>query len=144
MSVPLHNSVRTEGTDVYCRVVPVKRLRRTENVRGTFEGVSAPRECGQPSPLPAHRTPYGSRHFRELEEKSPGSLVLCRLRYSTKKAALLPLPSLIDAFLGCIVGFDGFGLDDGGGVSALVVLGLGGDGAGNVTGTEPEGGSECG
>ena len=40
-------------------VVPVKRLRRTENVRGTFEGVSAPRECGQPSPLPAHRTPYG-------------------------------------------------------------------------------------
>ena len=45
----------TEGTDVYCRVVLVKRLRRTENVRGTFEGVSAPRECGQPSPLPAHR-----------------------------------------------------------------------------------------
>ena len=35
----------------------VKRLRRTENVRGTFEGVSAPRECGQPSPLPAHRIP---------------------------------------------------------------------------------------
>ena len=44
----------------------------------------------------------------------------------------------------CVVGFDGFGLDDGGGVSALVVLGLGGDGSGNVTGTESEGGSECG
>jgi hypothetical protein len=43
-------------------VVLVKRLRRTENVRGIFEGVSAPRECGQPSPLPAHRNPYGSRH----------------------------------------------------------------------------------
>jgi hypothetical protein len=49
----------TEGTDVYCRVVLVKRLRRTENVRGTFEGVSAPRECGQPSLLHAHRIPYG-------------------------------------------------------------------------------------
>ena len=46
-------------------VVPVKRLRRTENVRWTFEGVSAPRECGQPSPLHAHRTPYGSRHFQK-------------------------------------------------------------------------------
>ena len=64
MSVPLHNSVRTEGTDVYCRVVPVKRLRRTENVRGTFEGVSAPREFLQPSLLQEHRTPYGSRHLR--------------------------------------------------------------------------------
>ena len=36
----------------------VKRLRRTENVRGTFDGVSAPRECEQPSPLQGHRTPY--------------------------------------------------------------------------------------
>ena len=38
-------------------LVAKKRLRRTENVRGIFEGVSAPRECGQPSPLPAHRNP---------------------------------------------------------------------------------------
>jgi len=40
------------------RVVLVKRLRRTEKVRGTFEGVSAPREFLQPSPLQEHRTPY--------------------------------------------------------------------------------------
>ena len=58
-------------------VVPVKRLRRTENVRGTFEGVSAPRECGQPSPLPAHRTPYGSRHFRRHRGFIPRWLFVC-------------------------------------------------------------------
>jgi hypothetical protein len=44
----------------YCGncIVLVKRLRRTENVRGTFEGVSAPRESLQPSLLQGHRIPY--------------------------------------------------------------------------------------
>ena len=37
-----------------------------------------------------------------------------------------------------IVGFDGFCLDDDGGVSALHVLGLGGHGAGDVAGGEDE------
>ena len=49
---------------MYCLHCEVKRLRRTENVRWTFEGVSAPREFAQPSPLSEHRTPYyrvGSR-----------------------------------------------------------------------------------
>ena len=46
-------------------VVPVKRLRRTVNFPGTFEGVSAPREFAQPSLLSKHRTPYGSRHFEK-------------------------------------------------------------------------------
>ncbi len=44
----------------------------------------------------------GSRHFRELEEKSPGSLVFC-VGYFTKKAALLPPSSLINAFLARVV-----------------------------------------
>ena len=35
-------------------------------------------------------------------------------------------------FFGGVVGFCGLGLDDDGGVSSLVVLGLGGDGAGEV------------
>ena len=65
MSVPFHAADAVpEGTDVYCLHCEVKRLRRTENVRGTFEGVSAPREFAQPSPLSEHRTPYyrvGSR-----------------------------------------------------------------------------------
>ena len=64
---------------MYCHVVLVKRLRRTENVRGTFEGVSTPRECGQPSPLPAHRTPHlVAATFRAPEDFSPRALCLCR------------------------------------------------------------------
>ena len=51
------------------RVVLVKRLRRTENVRGTFEGVSAPREFAQPSLLSKHRTPMGSRHFESSKHQ---------------------------------------------------------------------------
>ena len=51
-------------------VVPVKRLRRTVNFPGTFEGVSAPREFAQPSLLSKHRTPYGSRHFQRLISSS--------------------------------------------------------------------------
>ena len=65
-------------------IVPVKRLRRTENVRGTFEGVSAPREFLQPSPLQGHRTPYyrvGSRHFRKPRDSSRGFFVCVATRH---------------------------------------------------------------
>ena len=60
---PRRSAVPREPMCTAC-VVLVKRLRRTDNVRGTFEGVSAPREFAQPSLLSKHRTPYGSRHFR--------------------------------------------------------------------------------
>jgi len=79
-------------------VVPVKRLRRTEKVRGTFEGVSAPRECGQPSPLHAHRTPYGSRHFRSPRGFIPRGLfvyVATRHRLPTHTRCL---PSICPSF----------------------------------------------
>ena len=56
--------LRSAGLHALCwrnnrALVAKKRLRRTENVRGTFEGVSAPREFAQPSLLSKHRTPYG-------------------------------------------------------------------------------------
>ena len=49
-------------------------------------------------------------------------------------------------FLGSIVTFDGLCLDDAGGVTALPVLGLGGDRSGDVTTRQSEGcaeGSQC-
>ena len=66
--------------------------------------------------------------------------------------------SLIESFLGrivgekrsshlqllrSIVGLDGFSLDDHGGVGFLPVLGLGGDGSGDVAGTKSEGCTKC-
>ena len=56
----------------------------------------------------------------------------------TKKAALLPPSSLIDAFLARIVGLDRFGLDDHGRVGFLPVLGLGGDRPCHVARTQPQ------
>ena len=66
---------------MYCLHCEVKRLRRTENVRWTFEGVSAPRELAQPSPLSEHRTPYyrvGSR-FVNCASHLRRVLLLCGL-----------------------------------------------------------------
>ena len=56
----------------------------------------------------------------------------------TKKAALLPPSSLIDAFLARIVGLDRFGLDDHGRVGFLPVLAFRGDGSGHVARTQPQ------
>ena len=50
---------------------------------------------------------------------------------------------LINLFLRSIIGLDGLGLDDGGGVSALPVLRLGGDSSGDVTRRESESRTEC-
>ena len=55
--------------------------------------------------------------------------------------ALMPFWGL--EFTTCIVSFYGFGLDDAGGVAFLPVLGLGGDGSGDVTARQTEGCSEC-
>lgn len=50
----------------------------------------------------------------------------------------------VGLFLSGVVSFDGLGLDDDGGVAALVVLTLGGDGAGDVAGRESERNGEAG
>ena len=69
--------------------------------------------------------------------------ILFGLYPEIKKAAFLPLPSLIETFLARIVRFDGLGLNDHGRVGFLPVLGLGGDRSGDVTGTQSEGRSQC-
>ena len=56
----------------------------------------------------------------------------------TKKAASLPLPSLINAFLARIVRLDSLRLNDHGRVGFLPVLGLGGDRSCHVARTQSE------
>ena len=56
----------------------------------------------------------------------------------TKKAALLPPSSLIDAFLARVIRFDGLGLDDHGRVGFLPVLAFGGDGSCHIARPQPQ------
>ena len=61
----------------------------------------------------------------------------------TKKAALLPLPSLINAFLARIVRLDSLRLNDHGRVGFLPVLTLRGDRSCHVARTQSKGSAEC-